>query len=156
MSYFACCNAPYLLKQSPNEEGYFKFIQLPSNFVKFSWYRYCQLKGGPNSLILVSLGLNFMFQNIEIVSLSKQFNLGRLLDRQKNKRVQQFNLGSGRNKGSMQIGKHQKKNVCWVCKSKCTPSKRRKNARKIGWVGSSEVVELLTSSRFSGVISCRT
>ena len=129
MSNFSCCNAPYLLKQSPNEEGYFKIHPIAFKFCK-SFPGTLLLKGGPNSLILFSLGLNFIFQNIEIVSLSKQFNPGRLLDRQRNRRVQQFNLGSGRNKGSMQIGNIKRKMYDGFASLSAPPSKRRKNARK--------------------------
>ena len=34
MLYFDCCNAPYLLKQSPNEEGYFKIHSIAFKFCK--------------------------------------------------------------------------------------------------------------------------
>jgi len=34
-----------------------------------------------------------------------------------------------------------RKRIIRVCKSKCTHPKRRKNVRKVGWVGSFEVAE---------------
>ena len=77
---------------------------LYSNFHELFLFLQFSVKGRPNSLILASLGFNFLFQNVENENLSKQFNLGRFVDRQRNKGAQLLNLGPWKKYMQIQIG----------------------------------------------------